>query len=61
MSWLRGRIDQALEHEVEIKSGVDSDASSSFQRVGVRLGTTALILESTVVFHSWLGPLGRKE
>lgn len=43
MSWLRGRIDQALEHEVKVKSGVESDASNSVQRFGVRFGTTALV------------------
>ncbi len=61
MSWLRGRVDQALRHGVEMRSGVESDASSSFQRFRVRFGTTALLLESTIIFYLWLGPLGRKE
>ena len=61
MSWLRGRVDQASGYGVEIRSGVESDALSSFQRFRVRFGTTALLLESTVVFHLWLGPLGRKK
>ena len=61
MSWLRGRVDQASGHGVEMKLGVESDVSNSFQRFRVRYGTTALLLESTVAFHLWLGPLGRKE
>ena len=61
MSLLRGRADQAFGHRVEIISGVESDASSSLQRSRVRFGTTALLLESTVAFLLWLGPLRRKE
>lgn len=61
MSWLRGRVDQALGHGVDMRPGVESDVSSSSQRFRVRFGTTALLLESTVDFYLWLGPLRRKE
>ncbi len=61
MSSLRGRIDHAFGQGVEMKSEVESDASSSFQSFRVRFGNMSLLLESTGISHMWLGPLGRKE